>query len=165
MSSNYVKVSRFQGAGITNIDGIIGWLQYDSAAPSGTIFTRSRTEADHLYISTNEADYVSIPAMVDGTTDAFKFQKARGLDPGIETGKALKVVNLVPGLEFETETYVSTSTGAITSGTALGTELGVNSSGLLWVKQSSGIGSVRKFRLLGNHITNRNTIEVRYDPA
>jgi hypothetical protein len=158
-----VRISKMQGVGILPEDGQIGWLSYSAATRGGTIFIRSTSDTTALYISTNRAQYVSFSDMVDPDSDTVRFERARGIDPGIEINKPLRVQNLVPGLEFETETYGSTGTGAITT-QAAGTALGVDASGYIIEKQGSGAGSTQLFTLVANHVSARATIEVRYTP-
>ncbi len=159
------RIARIQGAGMLPQDGQIGWLTYGAAVPGGTIFMRNPSDDDALQISTNHAQYVSFVDMVAVDT-TFKWEKARGIDSGIEVDKPLKVLNLVPGIEFEIETFNSDSSGAyeINSSTAGDAALGVDANGQLCAKQSSGDGSSQLFTLLANHIAARKTIEVRYTP-
>ena len=159
--ASHTRIHNVQGVGI-DTGNLINWLVYDSAVKGGTIFMRSPSDQSKLYVSTNVAWYASFDDMVDFDSDTVRFERARGLDPGTETGKGLKVLNLVPGLEFETEWWTSTGTGAVDYSTALGTALGVDGSGKLCEKQTSGAGSTQRFTLIGNHVIARKRIQVRF---
>ena len=163
MSSSKTRISRVEGPGVSPLDGHIGWLQSPAtAARGGKFYIRDLTDPTILAVSTNRANYVTIEDSVDSTSAQYKFDKARGLNPGIEAGKQQKCLILVPGVEFEIETYASTGTGAITTSTSIDGQLGVNATGFLCEKQSSGAGSTALARLIGNHITARNTVRIKW---
>lgn len=146
-----VRIREMRGIDLTT--DIDSTMSYGSAALSGSILYRNPDPAsdDQLYLSTNEAQYL---IHKDITTDGPSLdEKVMGVEHAeIKAGDPAPVILLKPGMEFVTTYYGSSSTGAISAATAADSDLGVDDNGRIIVKQSSGIGSTKRFRLLENLI-------------
>ena len=137
-------------------------LSYGSAANSGTFFTRNPDVASgqELYISSNEADYLLEKDIT--TTGPSLANKVLGVvSAEIKIEDPAPVFLLREGAELILEYYESTGTGVVSAATGVGTDLSVNDSGRVCVKQSSGIGSVKRFELIENLIGGAGGIRIR----
>jgi hypothetical protein len=149
---------------IKNFNEAAQQLSTLSLATGGTVYEGSilREDADQatdkLVVGTDKAEFLLLERVTsDGPTD---LERIFSIDVGEKkSGRKAGVALLAPGMEFQTKVFASTGDGAISSGTAIETKLGVVA-GELVVKQTSGNGAVEFFILKENTVATDGFIRV-----
>lgn len=134
-------------------------LSTGSIVYEGSILFEDVAVTDRLTLATDKAEYLLLKRVtVDGPSFLEKFSRT---DVGeLKSGQKPPVFMLRVGAEFLTKVYATTGDGAISAGTAAGTDLGVID-GEVVVLQESGNGSVKFFELKENLIDTLGAINVR----